>query len=407
MGGEGALAGIVDDHADAGRNLQDPGIAEAGCLGVAVGGEVVGADGDGQPNAEMAAELRGGDVRGARPDRARVRLAQPARADDDLVDVLHADPVLVHNPADRVDLAVDETHAAVRLEADAEQVVALAEFLDGLGSVEAVRECLEHTPATLENCRRAGEPTLGEQCRADPAGRRDAGVEPFDITAGLAVFERSRGVAARDAKRVERVVGIELECLGGRGGGAKWALHRGLVKAALDDRGVPARPADPEEYLGRERRGREQSAAVQMLLLGHGQRCGDGDASGVGEAADMKIVDLEAVSERGIDERRALRMSLQAVPDYGAVPDAAEASRMVVDECVPRQGRGRELATDLVEDHVLRLVHDLRGKVLVSRATHESRQGPCRFLPRHPRVKHRRRCGRHPARIRSRIRLAG
>ena len=87
-------------------------------------------------------------------------------------------------------------------------------------------------------------------------------------------------MAARDAERVERVVGVELECLAGRGGRAEWTLHRGLVKAALYDRGVPARLADPEEYLGAERRGGEQSAAVEVLLLGHGQRRGDGDASG-------------------------------------------------------------------------------------------------------------------------------
>ena len=82
------------------------------------------------------------------------------------------------------------------------------------------------------------------------------------------------------------------------------------MKAALHDRGVSARLADPEKHLRSECRGGEQAAAVQVLVLGHGQRRGDGDAAGVGEASDVEVIDLEPVPERGVDEGGALGMSL-------------------------------------------------------------------------------------------------
>src|SRR5579872_1336048 len=89
----------------------------------------------------------------------------------------------------------------------------------------------------------------------------------------------------------------------------------------------------------------------------------------------MRVVELVGVTERAVDEGRLIRREAIAVVHEARRARAAQPDDRVSIRAAPRKRRARDLAGELVEQHPLGLLDDLRCEPL---APNGERRQSCR-----------------------------
>src|SRR5256885_7978998 len=267
-----------------------------------------------------------------------------------------------------VEVGVVVVAARVRLEADPEGLPRRAERLEG----RRVRRLSEKGPVeaepALEDGLRSAEPAARERRRHEARVRGPARVEALNPRPVFQELEEARGQAARDAEGGGEpclVEAVELARGEGRGEGA---AGRGRVPTA----GVELawrRHAEPRDGFEPRDDGRDRGAAAGARRLADRQHRGQDDRRGVRDRGGVRIVEVEAVGERAVDERRERRRrgALGAHDGAGAALAAPPLERSVERRRELGRGRGERDPED-VEGAQTHTPDDRGGNVLEPQA---------------------------------------
>ena len=173
----------------------------------------------------------------------------------------------------------------------------------------------------------------------------------------LEVLHRPGRLAQRDAEGVDRARGVEAEDLRAGRDGAEDARHRGDVEAAVVRR-LPERGAHTARDLvaGGERL--EEPRARRALLLRHRERGGNHRRARMERAEQVRVVEIERVRERAVQQRRVLERVAARLADDSARPGPRRERKHGLPERPARLGLhgGERRDPDKVEQALLQAV---------------------------------------------------
>ena len=178
-------------------------------------------------------------------------------------------------------------------------------------------------------------------------------------------LQAAGGLGQGDAEGVLHALGIQPEDPGGGGGGTEGAAGGGRVVAAVVvvAAGQGQRKAAGHLIAGDD--GREHGAAVGTDHLGRGQRGGDDRGARVQGAGGVGVVEVEAMRQGAVQQRRAGRGVAGGIAeDGGAAGGEAEGADH------GQQGRGAFRIVAAADDVADQIQHEVAGAFL-----HFGRQG--------------------------------
>jgi len=205
-------------------------------------------------------------------------------------------------------------------------------------------------PYSLEHALDAGVTALGQHRRVHAVARRKAVVHA--LAHGLVLRRHQAGrLGAGQAERVFEASSVQAQQLAHGRRGRMGAEHRARMPAARQHLHAVQRHADARADLvaGHRRFEKPLAADRRGAALAHRPQCGQHDRCAVQRAERMKIVELEALDEGAVEQRRAGRTRIRAPADDGAIAGALEFAHDADCRARPRQLRADDGAGDAVE----------------------------------------------------------
>ena len=270
-------------------------------------------------------------------------------------------------------------HARIELQRDVHGLEALAEAVDQLRQIEAVRRTRERAAKAairvFEDVDDAGEAVLRQQRAIQSALRGASRMHALDHRAELRRHQ-SRRLRAADAERVHRLRRIETQ----RGRRArrrrKHADGRARMPALSDVLRSHAQADARADFVAGHARAQKLAAAHARI---GGQRLGDREDRRQRDRADMQharamhVVELEALDHRAVDERRVRRRELHRHAPHAAALGRIDFRERVRQNPAPLEARAEQRAAERIENQQLDARAHLVRNRFVRQSGHEGR----------------------------------